>query len=240
MTNPKNPDSGPKWPADRVERWPIERLIPDARNARTHSAEQVAQIAGSMREWGWTNPVLVDEAGSVIAGHGRILAARQLGFTEVPVMVAVGWTEAQRRAYLIADNQLGLNAGWDFGLLKSELQGLRDWDFDLGLLGFKDLDALLAKAGLTDPEAAPEPPQVPVSALGDAMPTLNDIDGVAFQKRAEALPACQAFAGRDRQNPSQQTGLNQQRDCHVLQLSGFPQPPRRHASAASRYPGKIP
>jgi uncharacterized protein (TIGR02217 family) len=120
-----------------------------------------------MREWGWTNPVLVDEAGSVIAGHGRILAARQLGFTEVPVMVAVGWTEAQRRAYLIADNQLGLNAGWDFGLLKSELQGLRDWDFDLGLLGFKDLDALLAKAGLTDPDEAPEPPQVPVSALGD-------------------------------------------------------------------------
>jgi ParB-like chromosome segregation protein Spo0J len=107
-----------------VERWPIGRLIPDARNARTHSPEQVAQIAGSMREWGWTNPVLVDEAGSVIAGHGRILAARQLGFTEVPVMVAVGWTEAQRRAYLIADNQLGLNAGWDFALLQSELIAL--------------------------------------------------------------------------------------------------------------------
>jgi ParB-like chromosome segregation protein Spo0J len=150
-----------------VERWPIERLIPDARNARTHSAEQVAQIAASMREWGWTNPVLVDEAGSVIAGHGRILAARQLGFTEVPVMVAEGPRRAEQAAYLIADNQLGLNAGWDFGLLKSELQGLRDWDFDLGLLGFKDLDALLAKAGLTDPDEAPEPPQVPVSALGD-------------------------------------------------------------------------
>lgn len=86
-----------KWPADKVERRPIEALIPAARNARTHSDAQVAQIAASMKEWGWTNPVLVDEAGGIIAGHGRVLAARKLGFAEAPVMVAEGWTGATRR-----------------------------------------------------------------------------------------------------------------------------------------------
>ena len=101
------------WPADRVERWPLDKLVPYARNARTHSEEQVAQIAASMREWGWTNPVLVDEAGMIIAGHGRVLAARKLGIGEVPVMIARGWTEAQKRAYVLADNQLALNAAWD-------------------------------------------------------------------------------------------------------------------------------
>lgn len=84
------------WPANSVERWPIDKLIPYARNARTHSDEQVSQIAASMREWGWTNPVLVAEDGTIIAGHGRVSAAQRLGFTEVPVMVARGWTEAQR------------------------------------------------------------------------------------------------------------------------------------------------
>lgn len=100
------------WPADRVERRPLASLTPYARNARTHSAAQVDQIAASIREWGWTMPVLVDEAGGVIAGHGRILAAQKLGFTEVPVMVAAGWSEAQKRAYVIADNKLAMNAGW--------------------------------------------------------------------------------------------------------------------------------
>jgi ParB-like chromosome segregation protein Spo0J len=87
-----------EWPADHVERWPIARLVPYARNARTHSDAQVAQLAASIREWGWTVPVLVDEAGMLIAGHGRILAARQLGLVEAPVMVARGWSEAQKRA----------------------------------------------------------------------------------------------------------------------------------------------
>jgi ParB-like chromosome segregation protein Spo0J len=86
------------WPADKVTRWPIERLIPYARNPRTHTPEQVAQIAASMREWGWTIPVLADDDGGIIAGHGRVLAARQLGFSEVPVIVAAGWTESQKRA----------------------------------------------------------------------------------------------------------------------------------------------
>jgi DNA modification methylase len=159
-----------KWPADKVERRPLDVLIPDARNARKHSAEQVAQIAASMREWGWTNPVLIDEGDRVIAGHGRILAAGRLGFTEAPVMVAEGWTEAQKRAYIIADNQLALAAEWDMNLLASEVQGLADWSFDLSLLGFSDLDALLAgedNAGLTDPDEAPALPIRPVSRSGD-------------------------------------------------------------------------
>lgn len=91
------------WPADKVERRPIETLVPYARNSRTHSDEQVAQIAASMKEWGWTNPVLVDEAGMIIAGHGRVLAARKLGLTEVPVMVATGWSEGDGRAFAEID-----------------------------------------------------------------------------------------------------------------------------------------
>jgi DNA modification methylase len=164
MTAPYN-----KWPADKVERRPIAALIPYARNARTHSDEQVAQVAASMREWGWTNPVLVDEAGTIIAGHCRVLAARQLGLAEVPVMIAEGWSEAKKRAYVLADNQLALNAGWDMPMLGAELQGLKEWGFDLSLLGFADLDALMAgkTEGLTDPDEAPPLPAEPVTKPGD-------------------------------------------------------------------------
>jgi DNA modification methylase len=160
-----------KWPADRVERRPVASLVPYARNARTHSDEQVAQIAASIREWGWTAPVLVDETGGIIAGHGRILAAQRLGLAEVPCMVAAGWSDAQKRAYVIADNKLALNAGWDDDLLRLELSDLRGFDFDLSLTGFADLeiDALLAEPteGLTDPDEVPEAPAVPVTVPGD-------------------------------------------------------------------------
>ena len=132
---PSQPPALP-WPADRIERWPIDKLTPYARNARTHSDEQIAQIAASMREWGWTNPILIDEAGTIIAGHGRIAAARRLGLTEAPVMLAEGWTDAQKAAYVLADNKLALNAGWDSDLLAVELDDLRDAGFDMGLLGF--------------------------------------------------------------------------------------------------------
>jgi ParB-like chromosome segregation protein Spo0J len=115
----------PAWPADHVERWPIERLVPYARNARTHSDAQVAQIAASIREWGWTMPVLVDESGLLIAGHARVLAARNLGIRDVPVVIATGWSDAQKRAYVLADNKLALNAGWDLELLKVELTDLQ-------------------------------------------------------------------------------------------------------------------
>jgi len=115
-------------PADKVEKWSIERLIPYARNARTHSDEQVAQIASSIKEWGWTTPVLVDEDGGIIAGHGRTLAAHKLKMKEVPVMVAKGWSESKKRAYVIADNKIALNSGWDEELLKLELHALAEAD----------------------------------------------------------------------------------------------------------------
>lgn len=161
----------PPWPADQVERWPIERLIPYARNARTHSEEQIAQIAASIREWGWTNPVLVAESGTIVAGHGRVLGARKLGLAEVPVMVARGWTDTQIRAYALADNKISLNAGWDDGLLALEIADLQELNFDLNLTGFSDDEILAIRSppteGLTDPDVAPEPPANPVSKVGD-------------------------------------------------------------------------
>jgi len=157
------------WPADKVERWSIDRLVPYARNARTHSEAQIEQVAASIREWGWTNPVLVAENGGIIAGHCRVLAGRQLGLAEVPVMLATGWSEAQKRAYVLADNQLALNAGWNPELLRLELSELKELDFDLGLIGFDDaqLAALTANPGLTDPDEVPEPPVEPISKLGE-------------------------------------------------------------------------
>ena len=137
-------------PADKVERWKIERLVPYARNARTHSDEQVAQIAASIREWGWTTPVLVDEDGGIIAGHGRILAAQRLQMAEVPVMVARGWSDAKKRAYILADNKLALNAGWDDQILALELSELKDLDFNLELTGFSKDD--IAAFMLIDPD----------------------------------------------------------------------------------------
>lgn len=159
-------------PADKVERWSIDRLVPYARNARTHSDEQVAQIAASIKEWGWTTPVLADPTGQIIAGHGRVMAARKLGLTEVPVMVADGWTDAQKRAYVLADNKLALNAGWDEELLALELSELQDLGADLGLIGFEDDElAKLMKAGgtegLTDPDEAPEVAQFAVTQPGE-------------------------------------------------------------------------
>ena len=157
--------------AKESEVWSIDDLIPYARNARKHPPEQVAQLAASMREFGFTMPVLVAEDGTIIAGHGRVLAAQELGMTEVPVIVARGWTDAQRRAYTLADNQLALTSEWDEDLLKIELGDLREEGFDLGLIGFdaKELDKLLGvgTAGLTDPDETPEPEEVAVTRPGD-------------------------------------------------------------------------
>lgn len=159
------------WPADKVERRSVESLIPYARNARTHSEAQVAQIAASIKEWGWTTPVLVDEDSGIIAGHGRVMAAQKLALKEVPVMVATGWTEAQKKAYVLADNQLALNAGWDTDLLKVELQEINGLDFDMGLMGFSDdfLQSVLVETteGLTDEDAVPDVPEEPETKPGD-------------------------------------------------------------------------
>ena len=147
-----------------VEHWPIDRLIPFATNPRTHSEAQIAQIAASIREFGFTNPILVDSKAGVIAGHGRLLAARKLNLAEVPVIVLDHLTENQKRAYVIADNKLALNAGWDEELLRLELAALRDEDFGLDVLGFEDeelahlLESEEGRAGLQDEDAVPEIP----------------------------------------------------------------------------------
>jgi ParB-like nuclease domain len=129
-----------QWPVERVERRAIDSLFPYARNARTHTDEQVAQIAASIQEWGWTMPVLIDDAGQIIAGHGRVLAARQLGISDVPVMIARGWTDAQKQAYVIADNKLTLNSGWNEKLLRLEAAELKSLGFDMKLVGFSELE----------------------------------------------------------------------------------------------------
>lgn len=126
----------PAGKAPIVSMRALDALIPYARNARTHSDAQVAQIAASIREFGWTNPVLLDGDSGVIAGHGRLLAARMLGLAEVPCIELAHLTEGQRRAYILADNRLALNAGWDEELLRVELAELKALDFDLGLTGF--------------------------------------------------------------------------------------------------------
>ena len=138
--------------AKRIELWPLERLVPYARNARTHSAAQVAQIAASIAEFGFTNPILVDSTDGIVAGHGRLLAARKLALAEVPVIVLDHLSETQRRAYVLADNRLALSAGWDDEVLAAELAALESEGFDLGLVGFSEHE--LADL-MAEPEAAP-------------------------------------------------------------------------------------
>jgi len=159
-------------PADKVEQWAIDKLVPYARNSRTHSDEQVGQIAASIKEWGWTTPVLVDEEGGLIAGHGRVLAAKRLQMATVPVVVARGWSDAKKRAYVIADNKLALNAGWDNEMLALEFSELQGMDFDLDLTGFTadEIAALMPvelEPGLTDPDDAPEVQETAISVPGD-------------------------------------------------------------------------
>jgi len=157
-----------------IERWPLERLIPYARNPRTHTEEQVAQIAASIAEFGFVNPVLVGADGVIVAGHARVMAARKLGMTEAPVIVLDHLSETQRRALVIADNRLAQNAGWDEEMLRVELEALRADEFNLDLLGFEDaeIEALLAEpegesAGLTDEDAVPESQETAVTVPAD-------------------------------------------------------------------------
>ena len=166
-TRPSRP-----WPADRVERWPIERLIPYATNPRVHTEADIDKIAASMVEFGWTMPVLVDEKGIVIVGAARVAAAAKLRQQSIPVIVARGWSEEQKRAYRLADNQLAARASWDFELLCNELRELEFAGFDLGLIGFDpdQLETILAglgSSGLADPDSVPEVPDNPVTQRGD-------------------------------------------------------------------------
>lgn len=150
----------------------IKDLIPYCNNSRTHSDEQVLQIASSIKEFGFTNPVLIDGQGGIIAGHGRIMAAQKLKIEEVPTITLSGLSEAQKKAYIIADNKLALNSGWDDELLKIELEQLKELDFDLGLIGFSDDELALlvggeTTEGLVDEDQVPELVDDPVTVLGD-------------------------------------------------------------------------
>ena len=155
-----------------VENLAIDSLIPYAKNSRTHSSEQIAQVADSIKSFGWTNPVLIDEAGGIIAGHGRVMAAKTLDIGVIPCIRLSHLTEAQKRAYVIADNKLALNAGWNEDLLAEELMALRDDGFDLGLTGFsdKELEKMLGveePVMLTEPDEVPPVPEKPKSVRGD-------------------------------------------------------------------------
>lgn len=160
--------------ASRIEQWPVDRLQPYERNARTHDAAQVTKIASSITEFGFTNPILVDSADGIIAGHGRLMAAKELGLAEVPVIVLDHLTDAQRRAYILADNRLALDAGWDNDMLAAELEALQADGFDLGLTGFNDdeLADLLDDSGdedggSGDEDDVPDTPSRPTSRRGD-------------------------------------------------------------------------
>jgi len=160
----------------KIEQIPTADLIPYARNTRTHSPEQVAQIAGSIREFGFTNPVLIDSENGIIAGHGRVMAASKLGLAKVPCIRLAHLTDTQKRAYIIADNKLALNAGWDEEMLGLELADLREADFDLGILGF---DSFAIEQFLNPPERNDEAPE---SSGGEI-----DVDGMQMEC---ACPKC--------------------------------------------------
>jgi hypothetical protein len=171
-SGPAAPSPTRPWPADRVEHWPIERLIPYTNNPRLHSEADLVKIAASIEKWGWTTPVLVDEQGVLIAGHGRVAAAARLALNTIPVIVARGWSEEEKQAYRIADNEIAARASWDPDLLCTELRDLKFSGFDLGLIGFEpdrleDILAGLGSIGLSDPESTPEVPENPVTRSGD-------------------------------------------------------------------------
>lgn len=158
--------------AERFEKVNIDRLVPYARNARTHSKEQILQLRASLREFGFVNPVIVDKKLNVIAGHGRIIAAREEGINEVPCVFAEHLTEAQKRAYIIADNRLALNSGWDVEMLSVELADLQGADFDISLLGFDDAEINKLLGGIADVkdddfDVAAELKNPAISKLGD-------------------------------------------------------------------------
>ena len=166
-------NGSPQEPA-QVETLPLSDLIPYARNSRTHSDEQVIQIASSIKEFGFTNPILTDGDGGIIAGHGRVMAAKKLGLDEVPTISLAHLTDAQRKAYVIADNKLALNAGWDEELLAIELSDLREMDFDLSLTGFDGEEI----------ERALNPPEI------DFEPGTEDDQGRLDEKTPIECPHC--------------------------------------------------
>jgi len=191
----------------QIEYVSLDRLIPYARNSRTHDDGQVAQIAASIKEFGFTNPVLIDGEGGIIAGHGRVLAARKLSMDEVPCIRLDYLTETQRKAYVIADNKLALNAAWDDQMLLLEIQDLEATDFDLTLLGFTPDE--FSKMAAIEPL--------------DAMPELRDGDREPFQQKSFTLHDEQVAVVDDaimlaRTSPLSDTGLNENSNGNALAL----------------------
>lgn len=175
--------------AKRIELWPLARLKPYDRNARTHSAEQVAQIAASIVEFGFVNPILVDSNDGIIAGHGRLSAAQELGLKSVPVVVLDHLSDRQRRAYVIADNKLALNAGWDTDLLRAELGELAELDFDMDLIGFSDseLSGLLSDVQELEAENQGEVEKLPAEKNYEGATEYSED---SFQNFKHQCPRC--------------------------------------------------
>ena len=186
----------------RLETWPIDRVIPSPRNARIHGDEQLAEIAGSIRAFGFSNPVLVNPDGDIIAGHGRVAAARKLGMVEVPVIVLSGLTQIQQRQLVLADNRIALNAGWNEELLALELKELSMMGADLATLGFTADE--LAKAllpsrgnGLTDEDQVPQISEQAVSVDGDIWCLGPHRVACGDSTDARLLPSCSLYSGRN-------------------------------------------
>ena len=177
----------------KITQKKVTELIPYVNNSRTHSDEQVAQIAASIKEFGWTNPILVDGKSGIIAGHGRLLAARKLGHKEVPTIELSELTDAQKRAYIIADNKLALNAGWDDEVLKLEIQQLSDLNFDLTLLGFDEVELAKMFDEVVDEEPEGENYQevfniiVECSNEAEQEKIFNRLDSEGYKCRVQSL-----------------------------------------------------
>lgn len=200
-----------------IEERKVSDLVPSARNARTHSESQVAEIAGSIKEYGWTNPVLIDEQGGIIAGHGRVLAARYLKQKKVPCIVLAHLNDAQKRAYMLADNKIALNAGWDEDLLKSELQALADEGYNLGLTGFSGDELEQMQIALRGPpgDGTGMPPEPTRDLLGLVNVAIEDprtkvIDGEAYYLTRDGithvLHVASVIDGFAEWSPSMRTG----------------------------------
>ena len=189
----------------QIEKISVSSLIPYVNNSRTHSEEQVSQVAASIKEFGFTNPILIDEENGIIAGHGRLMAAQKLDMDQVPCLRLVGLTEAQKKAYVIADNQLALNSGWDLDMLRLEVENLQELDFDLEMLGFDEdvIDKLLdIEADLPElPDGDRDPFQQKTFTLHDEQASLID-DAVAKAKK----------------NPLADTGLNENSNGNAIAL----------------------
>jgi ParB family chromosome partitioning protein len=186
---------------DQLEHWPLDRLMPYERNARTHSPEQVAQIAASIKEFGFTNPILVASDDGIIAGHGRLMAARELALDTVPVLVLDHLTPEQRRAYVLADNKLALNAGWDGDVLTAELDDLRSDDFDLSLLGWSadELSGLLAPE-VDELDGMPDLPSGDREPIQQMTFTLHDDQAEIIKEAIEKAKSIGPFVDTGNEN----------------------------------------